>query len=151
MPEVWIGFNAYDQQRYWWRNGLVMLALTGVITAMSLIDEPGKWWWVGGVVIFSVFAFFSAINSIYGRVLLTATGLEFRTFVSRRVVPWSEVTGIERRRRVSRSEIWWDLRIVRARGRSLAIPGTITNRMRDAELDRKQVAIQEYWSRVVGG
>ncbi|MFI8515125.1 hypothetical protein ACIGHB_28760 [Streptomyces sp. NPDC085460] len=43
MPAVWIGFNAYDRHRYWWRNGLVMLALTGVITAMSLIDEPGKW------------------------------------------------------------------------------------------------------------
>ncbi|MFI8515124.1 hypothetical protein ACIGHB_28755 [Streptomyces sp. NPDC085460] len=101
--------------------------------------------------IFSVIACFIAINSIYGRVLLTATGLEFRTFVSRRVVPWGEVAGIERRRRMSRSEIWWDLRIVRVRGRSLAVPGTITNRRWDAELDRKQVAIQEYWSRVAGG
>jgi Bacterial PH domain len=152
MPDVWIGFNSDDRQRYWWRNGLVMLVIAGVIVATSLtLHESGKWWWVGGLEIFSVVVSFSTINSIYGRVLVTATGLEFRTFVSRRVVPWSEVAGIEKRQRVLRSGIWWDLRVVRARGRSLTIPGTFTNRMWDAELERKQAAIQDCWSRAVGG
>ncbi|MEU0119898.1 hypothetical protein ABZ137_41165 [Streptomyces bobili] len=106
MPDVWIGFNAHDRQRYWWRTGILMLALAGVMVAMSLTThEPGKWWWVGGVGVFSGVVVFSTINSIYGRALLTATGLEFRTFVSRRVVPWSEVARIEKRQRVSRSGI----------------------------------------------
>ncbi|WP_435211319.1 hypothetical protein [Streptomyces sp. bgisy034] len=96
-------------------------------------------------------AVFSTIISIYGRVLLTATGLEFRTLVSRRVVPWSEVARIEKRQRVSRSGIWWDLRVVRVRGRSLTIPGTFTNRMTDTELERKQAVIQERWSLAIGG
>ncbi|MDX2549135.1 hypothetical protein ACOT81_04590 [Streptomyces sp. WI04-05B] len=152
MPDVWIGFNSRDRQRYWWRTGILMLALAGVVVAMSLTThEPGKWWWVGGVGVFSVVVVFSTINSIYGRVLLTATGLEFRTFVSRRVVPWSEVARVEKRQRVSRSGIWWDLRVVRAHGRSLTIPGTFTNRMTDAELERKQAVIQKGWSRAVGG
>jgi hypothetical protein len=67
------------------------------------------------------------------------------------VVPWSEVARIEKRQRVSRSGIWWDLRVVRAHGRSLTIPGTFTNRMTDAELERKQAVIQKGWSRAVGG
>ncbi|MFE7616526.1 hypothetical protein [Streptomyces sp. NPDC057496] len=152
MPDVWIGFNAHDRQRYWWRNGIGTLALVGVVVAMILTtQQPGKWWWVGGFGVFSAVVFVSTINLIHGRVLLTARGLEFRTFVSRRVIPWSEVAGIERRQRVTRSGIWWDLRVVRVRGRSLAVPGTVTNRRMDAELDRKQAAVQEHWSRAVAG
>ncbi|MER5312627.1 hypothetical protein ABT034_33160 [Streptomyces sp. NPDC002773] len=152
MPDVWIGFNAYDRQRYWWRSGIGTLAVVGVVVAMILtVHEPGKWWWVGGFGVVVVAAFASTVNLIYGRVLLSTTGLEFRTFVSRRVIPWSEVAGIERRRRVTRSGIWCDLRVVRVRGRSLGIPGTVTNRRMDAELERKQAAIQECWSRAVGG
>ncbi|MFC7908412.1 hypothetical protein ACFW20_08050 [Streptomyces nigra] len=152
MPVAWIGFNSHDRQRYWWRTGILSLALAGVMVAMSLTThEPGKWWWVGGVGAFSVAALLSAINSIYGQVLLTTTGLEFRTFVSRRVVPWSEVARIEERQRVSRSGTWSDLRLIRAHGRSLTIPGTLTNRVMDAELERKQAVIQERWSLAIGG
>lgn len=35
MTDVWIGFNADDRRRYWWRNGIVALALAAVV-AMSL-------------------------------------------------------------------------------------------------------------------
>jgi hypothetical protein len=93
----------------------------------------------------------STINTIYGQVLLTMAGLELHTFVSRRVVPWSEVARIEERRRVRRSGTWSDLRVIRTHGRSLTIPGTLTNRVLDAELERKQAVIQEHWSRAVGG
>ncbi|MFB7956642.1 hypothetical protein [Streptomyces sp. NPDC056045] len=152
MSDVWIGFNAYDRHRYWWRNVIGTLAVVGVMLVMIFTThEPGKWWWGGGFGVLVVAVFVSTVNLIFGRALLTARGLEFRTFVSRRVIPWSEVAGIERRRRVTRSGIWYDLRVVRVRGRSLGIPGTVTNRMMDAELDRKQTAIQECWSRAVGG
>ncbi|MEU3242169.1 MULTISPECIES: hypothetical protein [unclassified Streptomyces] len=151
MPEAWIGFNSLDRQRYWWRTGILTLALAGVMVAISLTThEPGKWW-AGGVGAFSVAVFLSAINSIYGQVLLTTTELEFRTFVSSRVVPWSEVVRIEERQRVSRSGTWSDLRVIRIHGRSLTIPGTLTNRVMDAELERKQAVIQERWSLATGG
>lgn len=151
MPDEWIGFNCRDRQRYWWRTGFLTLALAGVMPAMGLTtQEPGTWWWVGGVGAVSVMVVLSTINSIYGRVLLTPRGLQFRTFVSQRVVLWSEVARIEKRQRVSRSRTWWDLRVVRVHGRALAIPGTSTDRIADAELERKQAAIEKCWSRAVG-
>ncbi|MFC9059100.1 hypothetical protein ACFTXB_13730 [Streptomyces sp. NPDC057074] len=151
MPEAWIGFNARDRQRYWWRTGILTLALAGVMVAMSLTThEPGKWWWVGGLGAFSIVVVLSTINTIYGQALLTMAGLELHTFVSGRVVPWSEVARIEERRRVRRSGTWSDLCVIRAHGRSLTIPGTLTNRVTDAELERKQAVIQEHWSRAVG-
>ncbi|MFE7859485.1 hypothetical protein [Streptomyces sp. NPDC057403] len=120
MPDVWIGFNCRDRQRYWWRTGFLTLALAGVMPAMGLTtQEPGTWWWVGGMGAVSVLVVLSTINAIYGRVLLTPRGLEFRTFVTRRVVLWSEVAGIEKRQRVSRSGTWWDLRVVRVHGRAV--------------------------------
>ncbi|MCI3276641.1 PH domain-containing protein [Streptomyces cylindrosporus] len=152
MPEAWIGFNSRDRQRLWWRTGILTSALVGVIGTMSLTThEPGRWWWVGGMGAFSVVVLLSTINLIYGQVLLTTTGLEFRTFVSRRVVPWSEVARIEERQRVSRSGTWSELRVIRAHGRSLTLPGTLTNRVMDAELQRKQAVIQERWSLAIGG
>ncbi|MDH6455725.1 hypothetical protein RKD27_009156 [Streptomyces sp. SAI-126] len=151
MSEAWIGCNSRDRQRYWWRTGILTLALVGVMVAMgSTTHEPGKWWWVGGVGAFSVVVLLSTINSIYGQVLLTTTGLEFRTFVSRRGVPRSEVARIEVRQGVSRSGIWSDLRVIRVHGRSLTIPGTLINRVMDAELERKQAVIQERWSLAIG-
>ncbi|MEU1535788.1 hypothetical protein [Streptomyces fagopyri] len=152
MTEAWIGFSSRDRQRYWWRTGILTLALVGVMVAMSLaMHEPGKWGWVGGVGAFAVVVLLSTINSICGEVLLTTTGLEFRTFVSRRVVSWSEVARIEERQRVSRSGTISDLRVIRAHGCSLTIPGTFTNRVMDAELERKQAVIQERWSHAIGG
>jgi hypothetical protein len=109
-----------------------------------------RWWWVGGFGTYFLAVVFHMTDWIYGRALLTVTGVEFRTFVSRRSIPWSEIAGIEKRQRVSRSGLWWDLRVVRVRGRALTIPGTLTNRMMIAVIEQKQALIQERWSRAVG-
>ncbi|MFI8324206.1 hypothetical protein [Streptomyces sp. NPDC085529] len=93
----------------------------------------------------------SALVGVVAATILTATGLQFRTFVSRRVAPWNEVAGRERRQRVTGSGVWSDLRVVRVRGCSLGIAGSVTDPMTDAELERKRVAVQECWSRAVGG
>ncbi|MGI5405299.1 hypothetical protein ACQEV9_00765 [Streptomyces chartreusis] len=61
-----------------------MLLLAGATVAVGLTERgPDRWWWVGGFAVSSVANFLGTINSIYGRVLRTARGLEFRTFVSR--------------------------------------------------------------------
>ncbi|TXS19679.1 hypothetical protein EAO68_02075 [Streptomyces sp. wa22] len=121
------------------------------LTGGRLGASPAACWLSAAPPGCAVVAFVGTVNLIYGRVLLTARGLEFRTFVGRRVIPWSEVAGIETRRRVVRSRVLCDLRVVRVRGRALTIPGTATSRVMDAELERKQVAIQERWSRAVNG
>ncbi|MEU6841683.1 hypothetical protein ABZ930_07385 [Streptomyces sp. NPDC046716] len=152
MPDVWIRFNSEDRRRYWWRNGIVAFALTGAMVAMSLsVQGPGGWWLVWGFGVFCVTMVCGAIRSIYGRVLLTATGLEFHTLLRKRSIPWSEVAGIERRSRVVRSGVWWDLRVVRVDKRSLTVPGTFTNRVMDMELERKQAVIHAYWSSAIDG
>ncbi|MBD0712386.1 MULTISPECIES: hypothetical protein [unclassified Streptomyces] len=152
MPDVWIGFNSVDRRKLWWRNVLGTLALAVAMAALGLTThEPNKWWFAGGLGVLAVVAFVATVNLIYGQTLLTTKGLEFRTFVSRRVIPWNEVAGVESRQRVIQGRAFRDLRVVRVRGRSLTIPGTATNRVVDAELKRKQAAVQEHWSRAVGG
>ncbi|MER5662815.1 hypothetical protein [Streptomyces mirabilis] len=143
--------HAQQQERYWWRTGIVMLVLAGTASAVALTAlASNRWWWVGGFGAYFLAVVFHMTNWIYGRALLTATGVEFRTFVSRRSIPWSEIAGIEKRQQVSQSGLWWDLRVVRVRWRALTIPGTLTNRM-NAELEQKQALVQEHWSRAVGG
>ncbi|MFE9456959.1 hypothetical protein [Streptomyces californicus] len=152
MPDVWIGFTSEDRRRYWWRNAFLTLALAGVVMVMLLTEhEPARWWLAGGLGILATVLFVATVDLIRGSTLLTARGLEFRTFVSRRVIPWSEVAGIEVRERVVRSGVRCDLRVIRVRGRPLTVPGTAAVRAKDAELERKHAALQEYWSRAVGG
>lgn len=152
MPDVWIGFNYDDRRKSWRRNGLVTLTLTGVMMAMILTThEASKWWFIGGLGILAAVAFLGTVNLTYGRTLLTTRGLEFHTFASRRVIPWNEVADIQTRQRGVRSRVLCDLRVIRVRRRPLTIPGTATSRAWDAELERKQIAIQERWSRAVSG
>ncbi|MEU7020435.1 PH domain-containing protein [Streptomyces sp. NPDC046203] len=148
MPDVWIVFSPADRRRYWWRTGVVVTVLVGATVAMGLAEiGSDPWWWVGVFGILYLVAIFDLVNRVYGRTLLTSAGMELRTLVSRRRVPWSEIAGVEERRRTNRNGTWTDLRITRHRGRPLALPGTLTKRRGDAELDRKHVAIQEYRSR----
>ncbi|MEU3321625.1 PH domain-containing protein [Streptomyces sp. NPDC006785] len=97
-----------------------------MVVMILTTHESNKRCFVGGLGVLAVVAFTGTVKLIYGRVLLTARGLEFRTFVSRRVIPWSEVAGVETRRRVIRSRVLRDLRVVRVHGRSLTIPGAAT-------------------------
>ncbi|TQJ85275.1 hypothetical protein FBY22_4034 [Streptomyces sp. SLBN-31] len=75
--------------------------------------------------------------------------MEFRTFVSRRSVSWSEIARIEKRRHQGRSAEWWDVSAVRVRGRALTIPGVFTSRRWDDDFENKVAVIREYWSRAV--
>jgi hypothetical protein len=151
MPDVWIGFTDAARRRNWWWTGVLTLIHAGAAVAMGFsAPAPNRWGWVIGVGVTWVAVLFYMINHGYGRTLLTASGMEFRTFVSRRSIPWSEIAGIEKREHLTRGGSWWDLRAVRVRGRSLAIPGAFATRMWDAEFEQQLVAIHERWSRAVG-
>ncbi|MGW5171564.1 PH domain-containing protein [Streptomyces nodosus] len=141
-----------ERRRNWWWTGFLTLVFTGGAVAVGLAEPTSdRWWWVGGFVVAWLASVFYVINRGYGRTLLTADGLEFRTFVSRRSIPWSEIVEIERRQHLTRGGYWWDLRAVRVRGRALTIPGAFTNRTRDAAFEQKLSVIHERWSRAVGG
>ncbi|MER8091379.1 hypothetical protein ACIO6T_44475 [Streptomyces sp. NPDC087532] len=154
MPDVWIGLSAVARRRNWWWTGFLTLVFAGMAVAVAVAlraPTSSRWWWGGGVGVAWLASLFYMINRGCGRTLLTASGMEFRTFVSRRSIPWSEITRIEKRQHQTRSGFWWNVRAVRVRGRSLTIPGAFTNRMRDAEFEQKLAVIQERWSRAVGG
>ncbi|MFF0744987.1 hypothetical protein ACFYVL_31755 [Streptomyces sp. NPDC004111] len=70
--------------------------------------------------------------------------------MSRRSVPWSEIVGIEKREHLTRGGSWWDVRAVRVRSRSLAIPGAFATREWDAAFEQQLAVIRERWSRAVG-
>ncbi|MET7276549.1 hypothetical protein ABZS59_36160 [Streptomyces flaveolus] len=152
MPDEWIGLSEVEQRRNWWWTGFLTLVFAGGAVAVSLAESTSdRWWWASSFGIAWLPSAFYMINRGYGRTRLTAGGMEFRTFVSRRSVPWSEITRIEKRQRLTRSGSWWDVRVVRVRGRSLTIPGAFTSRMWDAEFERKWSVIHERWSRAMGG
>ncbi|WP_326844483.1 PH domain-containing protein (plasmid) [Streptomyces sp. NBC_01558] len=151
MPDVLIGFSDGARRMSWWRTGLVTLALAIVTVAVGLGERaPDRAWWIAGFGVFSVIVFLGMVSGIYGRVVLTEEGMQFRTLFSRRSIPWSEIAGVETRTRRMRSRTWWELRVVRVRGRALTVPGTATERLWDAELDRKLLLIQQRWSRAAG-
>ncbi|MER7737304.1 hypothetical protein ABTX34_03040 [Streptomyces sp. NPDC096538] len=151
MPDVWIGLTATERRRNWWWTGFLTLVFAGWAVAAGLAQPASeRWWWVGGTGVLWSASVLYMINRGYGRTCLTEDGMQFRTFVSRRAIPWSEITRIEKRRHSTRGGAWWDLRAVRRRGRALTIPGVFTHRMWDAEFDRKWAVIQERWSRANG-
>ncbi|GGT28705.1 hypothetical protein GCM10010271_36000 [Streptomyces kurssanovii] len=111
----------------------------------SSAEEP--WWWVAAIGAAWLCAVFYMINRGYGRTLLTPDGMKFHSFASRRSIAWSDVTGIERKSHTARSAEWWDVRVERASGRPLAIPGIFTARRYDPLFEHNLAVVREYWSR----
>lgn len=152
VPDVWIGLDADARRRNWWWTGFLTLVCVGTASATALSARAmDRWWWVGGVGVFWLIALLYMVNRGYGRTLLMLNGMEVRTFVSRRSIPWDEIARIERRRHQTRSGTWWDVCAVRIHGRSLTIPGAFTRSARDAKFEENLAVIREYWSRAVNG
>ncbi|MGQ4465971.1 hypothetical protein ACN6LC_005650 [Streptomyces violaceoruber] len=51
--------------------------------------------------------------------------MEFRTLLSHRAVPWDEVVSVEKRYRTGRNGTWSYVRVLRAHGRALTLPGAL--------------------------
>ncbi|MEV6957500.1 hypothetical protein [Streptomyces sp. NPDC051183] len=150
MPEIWISLDASDRWSTWVWTGFLTLVWAGVAAAIMLSAGPGyseaeRWLWAGVISAFWLAGAFHLVNRAYGRTLLSSEGLEFRTFVSRRSIPWGEITKIERKSHQTRGGFCWELRAHRVRGRSVAIPGTFSSRERDVDFERKLAVLRKYW------
>lgn len=144
-----IQLDADERRRYSWRAGFVTLVLLGSAVPIGLtVPAAERWWWVGGVVSFSCLVLFSMVNQATGATLLTPTGMELRTLFSRRVVPWDEVVGVEKRYRTGRNSTWSYVRVRRTHGRARTLPGIFTARWSDPKFETKLAAIQQYLARV---
>ncbi|MEU6760352.1 hypothetical protein [Streptomyces sp. NPDC046685] len=149
MPEIWIGLDASDRRSTWGWTGFLTVVWAGTAAAVMLSAESDssaeRWVWAGVLAGFWLAGAFHLVNRAYGRTLLTSERIEFRTFVSRRSIPWAEITGVEEKRHYTRAGEWRDVRAHRLCGRAVAIPGTFTSRRRDACFDRKLAVIRKYW------
>ncbi|MFM9499493.1 PH domain-containing protein [Streptomyces galilaeus] len=151
MPEIWISLDASDRRSTWVWTGFLTFVWAAVAAAIMLTtgpESPGaerrllagliSAFWLAGV--------FHLANRAYGRTLLTPERIEFRTFVSRRSIPWSEITGIEKKGHQTRGGAWWELRAHRVRGRSVAIPGTFSSREAGVGFERKLAVLRKHWT-----
>ncbi|WP_330262122.1 hypothetical protein [Streptomyces griseorubiginosus] len=147
MPEIWIGLDVAARRRNWWWTAVSTLLFAGMAVATQATATTERWWWAGVVGAVWLSSLFYMINRGYGRTLLAPDRMQFSTFVTRRSIAWSEITKIEPRRHRTGSGAWWEVRVHRARGRSLAIPGIFASRRGDEVFERNLAVIREYWAR----
>ena len=154
MPETWIAIAAPDRRRYlrWtgFTAGLFALMTAAVLVPDSSGREASGWlhWCLIGIFgACGLLAVGHLVNRTLGRTALTADGMRFHTFVSRRLIAWTEITDIVEASHSTRGGPWWELRVQRRHGRSLAVPGTFTNRACDDALSTKLAVIRHYRSR----
>ncbi|MFF5978011.1 hypothetical protein ACFY78_04065 [Streptomyces olindensis] len=147
MHDTWIALDAAARRKNWWWTGYLTAIFGGLGVAVSLTGTGERFWWAFSVALCWLLSVIYMINRGYGRTLLTPERMSFRTFFSRRSIPWGEITNIEKRRHQTRSGEWWDLRAVRSHGRPLAIPGAFSSRADDGDFEVKFTVIREYWAR----
>ncbi len=149
-PPTWIRLDTAERNRYWWRTALVTLTFTGIaVTAGLTTQAADRWWSVGSIAVFYSLILLTLVNQVNGAMCLTPEAMEFRTFFTRRSVPWSEVTAIEKRLRTVRSGTWSEIRVVRVKGRTLTVPGAYTARWHDTKFEAKLATIRRHWARAV--
>ncbi|QMU70243.1 PH domain-containing protein [Streptacidiphilus sp. P02-A3a] len=62
---------------------------------------------------------------MFGVTELAPEGMRLRTLVSRRRIPWSDVTMVEAQRRSGRGGSWWVVRVHLLHGRPVVLPGAM--------------------------
>jgi hypothetical protein len=123
------------------------LLFAGIAVATEATATTGRWWWAGVVGALWLASLFNMISRGYGRTRLAPDRMQFSTLVSRRSIPWSEITSIEPRSRQTRGGAWWEVCVHRAKGRSLAIAGIFTSRRGDEVFEGNLTLVREYWAR----
>lgn len=147
VPEIWIGLDTAARRRNWWWTGFLTLLFACMAVATEATATTGRWSWAGAVGALWLASLFYVINRGYSRTLLAPDRMQFSTLVSRRAIPWSEIASIESRSHETRGGAWWEARVHRASGRSLAIPGIFTSRRGDEVFEGNLAVVREYWAR----
>lgn len=140
-----MGLDAGARRRNWWWTAVLTLIFAGMAAAVSWSAQGGASLSAGAVGAAWLCAVFYMVNRGYGRTLLTPDGMRFHTFLSRRSIPWSDVTGIEVKPHYTRNGAWWYVRVQRVHGRSLSVPGIFTARQHDALFESNSTVVRAYW------
>jgi hypothetical protein len=148
VSDVWIGLEGAARRRNWWLSGFATVLFA--VVCWALAGRPNGWV-LGVVAVFWLVAVLSMLNRSLGRIRLTAEGMEFHTFLSRRRIPWAEITKIDKRYHAWRGGRWWDVYAVRTSGRALRLPGVYTVLHSDAAFERNLERIIEHWKAVNPG
>ena len=145
MSEEWIGLDFNARLTNWCWTGFLTAVFAVLVWAEAADNTwPNHWWAVGGFGLCWLAVVVFLVNRCYGRTLLTAEGMEFHTFFTRRKVRWADVTRIERRSHQVRGFQWRDVHAVRGQGRSLRIPGARTGHRKDPDFDRQLRRISKH-------
>ncbi|MGW2230817.1 hypothetical protein [Streptomyces formicae] len=88
---------------------------------------------------------FYVLNRSFGTTTLTPEGMRFSTAVSRRLVPWHEITRIEEEHRTGRGGAsWWVIRAHLTRGRPVVLPGALCDGRQDERFLATLRTLHEY-------
>lgn len=152
LPDTWIRFSADELRGHWrrmgwWTASCAVLAVVGFFVPDGRGPDKAPDGWLAVAVVGALWLFVVLIGteSAYGSALLTSEGIRFHTWVSRRFVPWQDVTDVDKY--LIAPGYWYGLRLRRSHGRRPAVPGAFARRYRDKSFDEKFRTIQYYRSR----
>ncbi|MFI8094080.1 PH domain-containing protein [Streptomyces sp. NPDC086080] len=148
MTEAWIALDAAEKRKNWRAVAYFTAICVGVALAVVISERGASLWWMVSISFAWLISIVYIISRSYGRALLTPEGISFSGLLSRgRSIPWSDVIDIEKRHHTARSNQWWDLRLVRANGRPLTVPGAFTSNGYDPKFEAKYALLCQYWRR----
>jgi len=130
---------------------LVIGVLAGLSFATAARGDRSAGWisagvWVG---VWLPLTFY-VLNLALGKTVLSSAGIRFSTFVSRRFIPWDQITKIEVQKRSGRNGSWQVIRAHRSSGRPRVLPGAMSSPDSTAEIEKKARAICSRWEEVTG-
>jgi hypothetical protein len=157
MDEIRLGLGTRDLHRNRWTIAGLTVLFGGVMAASWWLPGrgtnhlPDRGAWAIGFAVVWLFLLGYMINQARGATRLTPRGLRLESCVKRRTVAWADVIKFEERQRRSRGGFYWDVRVHRASGRPLTMPGLFTSGHQDRAFVDNMVKLYLYWDHVKEG
>ncbi|MGW9030883.1 hypothetical protein ACWGQ5_43860 [Streptomyces sp. NPDC055722] len=151
MHEVRIGLGERDMRRNLWSRGVITLICAGASAGIwwshpQRVAAQERWGWISGVATFWVVLICYLINQARGRTVLTAESIRLASYVKRKTIPWRDVIRFEERQHTNRGGTFWYVRVHRAQGRPLTLPGLFTSGRKDRAFKENVATLHKYWS-----
>ncbi|WP_189924198.1 PH domain-containing protein [Kitasatospora xanthocidica] len=140
MDEIRLGLGRRDLLRSRWTIVGMSVLFGGVAAACWWLPgtrtgnrpDPDRGAFVIGIAVLWLVIMLRMVNQAVGTTRLTPDHVHLRGLVMRRSIPWAEITRFEERRRTTpRAGPYWQVRLHRANGRPLTMPGFHTSGRRD--------------------